>query len=57
MPYATRDGFLGEEFKESLVRSQGILEVIGRGGEAVNQEAFGADIVMGAADAGGMWSV
>jgi len=56
MPYA-RNRLLGEEFKESMVWSQGILEVIGRGGKTVNQGAFGADVGLGAADAGGMWSV
>ena len=57
MPYATRNGFLGEEFKESVVWSQGFLEFIRRGGEEINQEAFGAGVVVGAAFEGGVWEV
>jgi hypothetical protein len=57
MPYAARNGFLGEEYKGSVVRSQGFLEFIRRGGEEINQEAFGASVGLGAAFEGGVWQV
>jgi hypothetical protein len=57
MPYAARNRFFGEEFKESLVLSQGFLEFIRRGGEEINQEAFGASVGMGATFEGGVWEV
>jgi hypothetical protein len=57
MPYAARNRLLGEEFKESMVRSQGFLEVIGRGGKGSNKVSFGAGTGLGTADAGGLWTV
>jgi hypothetical protein len=52
-----RPNWVGEEFKESLVWSQGFLEFIRRGGEEINQGAFGASVGMGATFEGGVWEV